>query len=80
MEFPRLEPNVVVCHHEAVRLLRESGKLKQTSAPKGALEVKILTLLGNYDRPTNQPTGLTDRGAPRELSLPIGEGGFDIEK
>ena len=41
-----------------------------TSAPMGALEVKLNAILGNYDGPTDPPTddGKLDH---REVSLPI---------
>ena len=49
--------------------------LHKTSAPIGALQVKLSALLGNYDRPMNRPTDQrteqpTNRRDHREVSLP----------
>ena len=50
--------------------VQRQATLPKTSASIGAWEVKLSALLGNYDRPTNQPT--TGRRAQREvIPLPI---------
>ena len=39
-----------------VLIFQDTKIEKKTIAPIGAWEVKLLALLGNFDRPTNQPT------------------------